>query len=39
MSDTETTDIHHCHECGDEVGATWHGGVLTCDVCGYVIYK
>ena len=32
-------ELHHCQECEDDVPATWDGGVLTCDVCDWVIYK
>lgn len=32
-------ELHHCQECDDDVPATWDGGVLTCDECGWVIYK
>lgn len=32
-------ETHYCRECGDDVGGTWDGGVLTCDVCEWVIYK
>ena len=34
-----TEELHHCRECDDDVEATWNGGVLTCDECGWVIYK
>ena len=33
------TELHQCQECEDDVPATWGGGVLTCDVCDWVIYK
>ena len=34
-----TEELHHCRECKADVEATWNGGVLTCDECGWVIYK
>jgi len=36
-SDGEIT--RYCEGCEAEVTATWDGGVLTCDDCGWVIYK
>jgi len=37
--DQSEAELHHCKECEDDVPATWDGGVLTCDVCDWVIYK
>ena len=34
-----TEELHYCRECKADVEATWNGGVLTCDECGWVIYK
>lgn len=32
-------ELHYCKECDSDVETTWDGGVLTCDDCGWVIYK
>jgi len=39
MNKSDTESDHYCKECDAEVAATWDGGVLTCDDCGWVIYK